>query len=126
MIRYKTCVYNKRCGVSFSPPAVASEDEEYDDVTVSQMLSPKKEEMDATQILNNLLKEYDKKLRPDIGGEWTSAVPGRFLTGFWNLIRNSYLPVCFLWSAAGESGVSWNAPSHSGVYYMEEMWVNAK
>ncbi|KAM9482073.1 gamma-aminobutyric acid receptor subunit gamma-3 [Clarias gariepinus] len=31
------------------------------------MLSPKKNEMDATQILNNLLKEYDKKLRPDIG-----------------------------------------------------------
>lgn len=63
-------VYN--CRVSCSFQTVASEDEEYDDVTVSQMLSPKKNEMDATQILNNLLKEYDKKLRPDIGGEWTS------------------------------------------------------
>lgn len=60
------------CGVSCSSETMASEDEEYDDVTVSQMLSPKKHEMDATQILNNLLKEYDKKLRPDIGGEWTS------------------------------------------------------
>uniref|UniRef100_A0A8C2HYS6 Gamma-aminobutyric acid type A receptor gamma3 subunit n=1 Tax=Cyprinus carpio TaxID=7962 RepID=A0A8C2HYS6_CYPCA len=45
---------------------VASEDE-YDDVTVNQMLAPKTHETDTTQILNNLLKEYDKKLRPDIG-----------------------------------------------------------
>ncbi|KAF4078775.1 hypothetical protein AMELA_G00185430 [Ameiurus melas] len=57
---------------------LASEDEEYDDVTVSQMLSPKKNEMDATQILNNLLKEYDKKLRPDIGvGVLQSSKPPR-------------------------------------------------
>ncbi|XP_058885456.1 gamma-aminobutyric acid receptor subunit gamma-3-like isoform X1 [Acipenser ruthenus] len=43
------------------------DEEEYDDVTVNQMLAPKAHEADATQILNNLLKEYDKKLRPDIG-----------------------------------------------------------
>uniref|UniRef100_A0A8C9R6S4 Gamma-aminobutyric acid receptor subunit gamma-3 n=1 Tax=Scleropages formosus TaxID=113540 RepID=A0A8C9R6S4_SCLFO len=43
------------------------EEEEYEDVTVNQMLAPKTQETDATQILNNLLKEYDKKLRPDIG-----------------------------------------------------------
>ncbi|XP_041647593.1 gamma-aminobutyric acid receptor subunit gamma-3 [Cheilinus undulatus] len=42
-------------------------DEEYEDVTVNQMLAPKSQETDATEILNNLLKEYDKKLRPDIG-----------------------------------------------------------
>lgn len=53
----------------FSSQTVASEDDEYDDVTVNQMLAPKTHETDATQILNNLLKEYDKKLRPDIGGE---------------------------------------------------------
>lgn len=52
----------------FSSQTVASEDE-YDDVTVNQMLAPKTHETDATQILNNLLKEYDKKLRPDIGGK---------------------------------------------------------
>ncbi|KAI7808224.1 putative gamma-aminobutyric acid receptor subunit gamma-3, partial [Triplophysa rosa] len=52
---------------------VASEDDEYDDVTVNQMLAPKTHETDATQILNNLLKEYDKKLRPDIGGGSTSS-----------------------------------------------------
>ncbi|KAL6458014.1 hypothetical protein MHYP_G00332440 [Metynnis hypsauchen] len=46
---------------------IASEEEEYDDVTVNQMLAPRTHETDATQILNNLLKEYDKKLRPDIG-----------------------------------------------------------
>lgn len=79
-------MYNKRRASSCSPPALASEDEEYDDVTVSQMLSPKKEEMDATQILNNLLKEYDKKLRPDIGGEWTSPVPVR--TSSWFLLSS--------------------------------------
>uniref|UniRef100_A0A667ZVD2 Gamma-aminobutyric acid receptor subunit gamma-3 n=1 Tax=Myripristis murdjan TaxID=586833 RepID=A0A667ZVD2_9TELE len=42
-------------------------EEEYEDVTVNQMLAPKSQETDATEILNNLLKEYDKKLRPDIG-----------------------------------------------------------
>uniref|UniRef100_A0A8C9RCM3 Gamma-aminobutyric acid receptor subunit gamma-3 n=1 Tax=Scleropages formosus TaxID=113540 RepID=A0A8C9RCM3_SCLFO len=42
-------------------------EEEYEDVTVNQMLAPKTQQKDATQILNNLLKEYDKKLRPDIG-----------------------------------------------------------
>lgn len=44
-------------------------EEDYDDVTVNQMLAPKSQQTDATEILNNLLKEYDKKLRPDIGGE---------------------------------------------------------
>ncbi|XP_031698478.1 gamma-aminobutyric acid receptor subunit gamma-3-like [Anarrhichthys ocellatus] len=45
------------------------EDEDEDeDVTVNQMLAPRVQDSDATEILNNLLKEYDKKLRPDIGG----------------------------------------------------------
>ncbi|KAM4574303.1 gamma-aminobutyric acid receptor subunit gamma-3 [Fundulus heteroclitus] len=42
-------------------------EEDYEDVTVNQMLAPKPQETDTTEILNNLLKEYDKKLRPDIG-----------------------------------------------------------
>lgn len=51
-------------------------EEEYEDVTVNQMLAPKSQDSDTTEILNNLLKEYDKKLRPDIGGkEATSCVP---------------------------------------------------
>ena len=33
------------------------------------MLVPRSHQEDATLILNNLLKEYDKTLRPDIGGE---------------------------------------------------------
>uniref|UniRef100_A0A671VP54 Gamma-aminobutyric acid receptor subunit gamma-3 n=1 Tax=Sparus aurata TaxID=8175 RepID=A0A671VP54_SPAAU len=40
---------------------------DYEDVTVNQMLAPKSQDTDTTEILNNLLKEYDKKLRPDIG-----------------------------------------------------------
>lgn len=44
-------------------------EEDYDDTTVKQMLAPRSQETDTTEILNNLLKEYDKKLRPDIGGE---------------------------------------------------------
>lgn len=43
-------------------------EEDYEDVIVNQMLVPKSQDTDTTQILNNLLKEYDKKLRPDIGG----------------------------------------------------------
>uniref|UniRef100_A0A3P9I340 Gamma-aminobutyric acid type A receptor gamma3 subunit n=1 Tax=Oryzias latipes TaxID=8090 RepID=A0A3P9I340_ORYLA len=42
-------------------------EEDYDDTTVKQMLAPRSQETDTTEILNNLLKEYDKKLRPDIG-----------------------------------------------------------
>jgi gmma-aminobutyric acid receptor subunit gamma len=44
-------------------------EEEYEDVTMNQKLAPKTMEADTTEILNNLLKEYDKKLRPDIGGK---------------------------------------------------------
>ncbi|XP_063056292.1 gamma-aminobutyric acid receptor subunit gamma-3 [Engraulis encrasicolus] len=46
---------------------INEEDEYDDDMTVNQMLTPKNHQADATEILNNLLKEYDKKLRPDIG-----------------------------------------------------------
>ncbi|XP_051783160.1 gamma-aminobutyric acid receptor subunit gamma-3 [Erpetoichthys calabaricus] len=53
--------------VFYACPQRLEDEEDYDDVTVNQMLAPKTQETDATQILNNLLKEYDKKLRPDIG-----------------------------------------------------------
>ncbi|XP_074492860.1 gamma-aminobutyric acid receptor subunit gamma-3 isoform X2 [Sebastes fasciatus] len=43
------------------------EEEDSEEETVNQMLSPRSYQSDATEILNNLLKEYDKKLRPDIG-----------------------------------------------------------
>lgn len=43
-------------------------EEDYEDIIVNQMLVPKSQDTDTTKILNNLLKEYDKKLRPDIGG----------------------------------------------------------
>lgn len=39
------------------------------DTTVNQMLVPRSHQEDATIVLNNLLKEYDKTLRPDIGGK---------------------------------------------------------
>uniref|UniRef100_A0A665U686 Gamma-aminobutyric acid receptor subunit gamma-3-like n=1 Tax=Echeneis naucrates TaxID=173247 RepID=A0A665U686_ECHNA len=44
------------------------DDEDQHDTTVNQMLVPRSHQEDATLILNNLLKEYDKTLRPDIGG----------------------------------------------------------
>uniref|UniRef100_A0A3Q3LFP4 Gamma-aminobutyric acid type A receptor subunit gamma3 n=1 Tax=Mastacembelus armatus TaxID=205130 RepID=A0A3Q3LFP4_9TELE len=43
------------------------DDEDQHDTTVNQMLVPRSYQEDATLILNNLLKEYDKTLRPDIG-----------------------------------------------------------
>ncbi|XP_048454064.1 gamma-aminobutyric acid receptor subunit gamma-3 [Rhincodon typus] len=45
------------------------EDDEDEDRTVNQtwVLTSKMQDRDATKILNRLLKEYDKKLRPDIG-----------------------------------------------------------
>lgn len=39
------------------------------DTTVNQMLVPRSHQEDATIVLNNLLKDYDKTLRPDIGGK---------------------------------------------------------
>lgn len=49
------------------------DDDEYEDLTVNQkwVLAPKTQDTDATLILNKLMKEYDKKLRPDIGGEFS-------------------------------------------------------
>lgn len=59
-----------------SPPSSDSDlldygddDEDLHDTTVNQMLVPRSHQEDATLILNNLLKEYDKTLRPDIGGK---------------------------------------------------------
>lgn len=45
------------------------DDEDHHDTTVNQMLVPRSHQEDATLILNNLLKEYDKTLRPDIGSK---------------------------------------------------------
>uniref|UniRef100_A0A674D3B6 Gamma-aminobutyric acid type A receptor subunit gamma3 n=1 Tax=Salmo trutta TaxID=8032 RepID=A0A674D3B6_SALTR len=42
-------------------------DGDYEDTTVNQMLAPKNHQAEATRILNHLLKDYDKTLRPDIG-----------------------------------------------------------
>ncbi|KAF4799994.1 gamma-aminobutyric acid receptor subunit gamma-3-like protein [Turdus rufiventris] len=45
------------------------EEDEYEDGTANQkwILAPKTQDTDVTLILNKLLREYDKKLRPDIG-----------------------------------------------------------
>ncbi|XP_019729409.1 gamma-aminobutyric acid receptor subunit gamma-3-like isoform X1 [Hippocampus comes] len=43
------------------------DDEDLHDATGNQMLMPRSHQEDATLILNNLLKEYDRTLRPDIG-----------------------------------------------------------
>uniref|UniRef100_A0A3Q4ASM6 Uncharacterized protein n=1 Tax=Mola mola TaxID=94237 RepID=A0A3Q4ASM6_MOLML len=54
--------------VSHLRSSVALEyEEDYEDVTVNQMLAPRSQDTDTTEILNSLLREYDKKLRPDIG-----------------------------------------------------------
>ncbi|XP_019752053.1 gamma-aminobutyric acid receptor subunit gamma-3 [Hippocampus comes] len=53
--------------VTLNARYAASEYEDYEDVTVHPMLSSKSQQSDATKILNGLLKDYDHKLRPDIG-----------------------------------------------------------
>lgn len=50
-------------------------EEDYEDVTVNQMLAPKSQDTHTTKILNTLLKDYDNKLRPDIGGKWFFCSP---------------------------------------------------
>lgn len=50
------------------------EEDDFEDVTTNQkwVMSPKAHDTDVTQLLNQLLSEYDKKLRPDIGSEFFS------------------------------------------------------
>nr|XP_010306189.1 PREDICTED: gamma-aminobutyric acid receptor subunit gamma-4-like [Balearica regulorum gibbericeps] len=47
----------------------STEEYDYDYLSINKtwVLTPKAQETDATQILNLLLKNYDNKLRPDIG-----------------------------------------------------------
>ncbi|XP_013039226.3 gamma-aminobutyric acid receptor subunit gamma-4 isoform X3 [Anser cygnoides] len=47
----------------------STEEYDYDYLSINKtwVLTPKTQETDATQILNSLLKNYDNKLRPDIG-----------------------------------------------------------
>ncbi|CAN9498107.1 unnamed protein product [Ophioblennius macclurei] len=45
------------------------DEEDLHDTHINQILVPKTHQEDATHILNNLLKAYDKTLRPDIGGK---------------------------------------------------------
>lgn len=49
------------------------EEDEYEDGTANQkwVLAPKTQDTDVTLILNKLLREYDKKLRPDIGSKYS-------------------------------------------------------
>uniref|UniRef100_A0A8D0G238 Gamma-aminobutyric acid type A receptor subunit epsilon n=1 Tax=Sphenodon punctatus TaxID=8508 RepID=A0A8D0G238_SPHPU len=55
--------------VPLSSRAECMEEYDYDYLSVNKtwVLTPKAQETDATQILNALLKNYDNKLRPDIG-----------------------------------------------------------
>ncbi|XP_068448975.1 gamma-aminobutyric acid receptor subunit gamma-3 [Clinocottus analis] len=50
-----------------------------EDGTGTQVLAPRSRDSDATEILNNLLREYDKKLRPGIGVRPTVVDVGMFV-----------------------------------------------
>lgn len=47
------------------------EEDDFEDSTANQkwVMSPKTHDTDVTLLLNKLLREYDKKLRPDIGSK---------------------------------------------------------
>ncbi|NXX91601.1 GBRG4 protein, partial [Centropus bengalensis] len=63
---YHSCIF-----LLLSPCFRCESTEEYDydylSINKTWVLTPKTQETDATQILNSLLKNYDNKLRPDIG-----------------------------------------------------------
>lgn len=56
----------------------STEEYDYDYLSINKtwVLTPKAQETDATQILNSLLKNYDNKLRPDIGSKCPLKLPG--------------------------------------------------
>ncbi|NWW13326.1 GBRG4 protein, partial [Oreocharis arfaki] len=57
------------CPSSLLSRCESTEEYDYDYLSINKtwVLTPKAQETDATQILNSLLKNYDNKLRPDIG-----------------------------------------------------------
>ncbi|NXQ28502.1 GBRG4 protein, partial [Alaudala cheleensis] len=57
------------CPLSLLCRCESTEEYDYDYLSINKtwVLTPKAQETDATQILNSLLKNYDNKLRPDIG-----------------------------------------------------------
>ncbi|NWX61864.1 GBRG4 protein, partial [Promerops cafer] len=57
------------CPLSLLSRCESTEEYDYDYLSINKtwVLTPKAQETDATQILNSLLKNYDNKLRPDIG-----------------------------------------------------------
>ncbi|NWW61187.1 GBRG4 protein, partial [Ifrita kowaldi] len=57
------------CPLSLPSRCESTEEYDYDYLSINKtwVLTPKAQETDATQILNSLLKNYDNKLRPDIG-----------------------------------------------------------
>ncbi|NXL70578.1 GBRG4 protein, partial [Leptocoma aspasia] len=57
------------CPLSLLSRCDSTEEYDYDYLSINKtwVLTPKAQETDATQILNSLLKNYDNKLRPDIG-----------------------------------------------------------
>ncbi|NXW71916.1 GBRG4 protein, partial [Hirundo rustica] len=57
------------CSLSLPSRCESTEEYDYDYLSINKtwVLTPKAQETDATQILNSLLKNYDNKLRPDIG-----------------------------------------------------------
>lgn len=59
------------CPLSLLSRCESTEEYDYDYLSINKtwVLTPKTQETDATQILNSLLKNYDNKLRPDIGSK---------------------------------------------------------
>ncbi|VFV31135.1 gabaa receptor gamma 3 subunit [Lynx pardinus] len=74
------------------------EEDEYEDSSSNQkwVLAPKSQDTDVTLILNKLLREYDKKLRPDIGIKPTVIDVDIYVNSIGpvssiNMVRSSFL-----------------------------------
>lgn len=63
------------CLLSLNCSSRKVEEDDFEDFTPNQkwIMSPKTHDTDVTLLLNQLLREYDKKLRPDIGSELFSV-----------------------------------------------------
>ncbi|XP_010011272.1 PREDICTED: gamma-aminobutyric acid receptor subunit gamma-4 [Nestor notabilis] len=65
--RAATVIFCLICLSCFRCESTEEYDYDYLSINKTWVLTPKAQETDATQILNSLLKNYDNKLRPDIG-----------------------------------------------------------
>ncbi|XP_039913314.1 gamma-aminobutyric acid receptor subunit gamma-3-like isoform X1 [Hirundo rustica] len=99
------------------------EEDEYEDGTTNQkwVLAPKTQDTDVTLILNKLLREYDKKLRPDIGIKPTVIDVDIYVNsiGPVSSINMPKVPVKTVWKKQNKCDIAWGTAREEGQKWLD-------